>query len=164
MKRSLSILCAASVLVAAQAFDVHAKPKHVLDFPSVIVGGKVELTGGGTVDARTGFQTTGGGFRVLQDISEGPLAGLKAGDGVRWEAAEFLPSTSFSVGSDPAKTVASDHDTYVMKVLFYTSDSHAAPLIANVFVSGKDKDPDQPGMQNVWIQGIGFGETRIAAR
>ena len=61
-------------------------------FPS----GEVFLTGGGSYDPGSGFLKTGGGFRCLQDINQGPLAGCKAGEGVRWDASEILPSTGFT--------------------------------------------------------------------
>src|SRR5437773_12198596 len=51
--------------------------------------GAAFLTGGGAYDPRTlgnsAFLQTGGGFRCLADINQGPLKGCKAGEGIRWD-------------------------------------------------------------------------------
>ncbi|HEV8479265.1 MAG TPA: hypothetical protein VGR66_00600 [Candidatus Eisenbacteria bacterium] len=164
MKRFTLALFAAGAL-AAPAF-AHAQNGRFIDFPLVVVGNAIEITGGGTVNPQTGLQRTGGQFRAVQDITAGPLKGLRAGDGVRWEAAEFLPSAPFKcVGSETAKTVLSGHDTIVMKVNFFTrGDGNTPSFTANVFVSTEDQDSDQPGFQNVWIQGVGCGEAQVDIR
>jgi len=165
MRRFTLVLVTACAL-ATPALDAHAQHGRFLDFPLVVVGNAIEMTGGGTVNAQTGTQRTGGQFRAIQDITAGPLTGLKAGDGVRWEAVEFLPSAPFKcVGSEGGKTVVSDHDTIVMKVNFFTrGDGNTASFTANVFVSANDEDADQPGIQNVWIQGVGCGEAQVDLR
>ncbi|MGE5177858.1 MAG: hypothetical protein ACM3PF_02055, partial [Bacteroidota bacterium] len=49
-----------------------------------------------------------------------------------------------------------DDDTVVMKVRFFRQGDGATPsFTANAFVSAGDENPDQPGVQNVWIQGVG---------
>src|SRR5436309_1707430 len=63
--------------------------KDISGFPS----GKVFLTGGGAYDPESGFLHTGGGFRCLEDINQGPLSGCKAGERIRWVASEVLAST-----------------------------------------------------------------------
>src|SRR5215831_8550404 len=127
-----------------------------LDFPTVTVGA-LEISGGGTINPQTGAQRAGGQFRALQDVTAGPLAGLKAGDGVRWEVAEFLPSSLFKcVGAEAAQTVTASPNTVVAKALFFVrGDGSQASFSANVFVSTDDEDPLQPGVQNIWIQGVG---------
>ena len=45
---------------------------------------------------------------------------------------------------------------------FYRIADGANPSFsAKIFVSEQDEDPDQPGVQNVWIQGVGCGEARV---
>ena len=165
MRRFTLVLFTACAL-ATPAFEAHAQQGRFLDFPLVVVGNAIEITGGGTVNPQTGLQRTGGQFRAIQDITAGPLNGLRAGDGVRWEAVEFLPSAPFKcVGSESAKTVTSDQNTFVMKVAFFTrGDGNTPSFTANVFVSANDEDADQPGIQNVWIQGVGCGEAQVEIR
>jgi len=136
-----------------------------IDFPTVIVG-SVEINGGGTVNPQTGTQRAGGQFRALQDITAGPLNGLKAGDGVRWEVTDFLPSTLFKcVGAEVAQTVTASPNTVVAKALFFTrGDGNVASFSANVFISTDDQDPLQPGVQNIWIQGVGCAEALVTIR
>ncbi len=87
---------------------------------------------------------------------------MRAGDGVRWEAAEILPSSGFKCGGvagEPLKTAVTDDDTIVMQARFYRQgDGANASFTAKVFVSAVDENPDQPGAQNVWIQGVGCAE------
>lgn len=127
--------------------------------------GEVFLTGGGNFDAQTGFLHTGGAFRCLQDINQGPLAGCKAGEGVRWDASEILPSTGFKCGgaaTEPLKTAFTDDRTIVMRADFYRQgDGENESFTALMFISAVDLDPDQPGDQNIWIQGVGCGEANV---
>jgi hypothetical protein len=84
--------------------------------------GAVFLTGGGGYDPKTGFLKTGGGFRCLADINQGPLNGCKAGQGVRWDAVALLPSTTFKctgAAGEVLKTAVTDGDTVVMVADFY---------------------------------------------
>ena len=62
---------------AMQAFGFNAA--RISGFPT----GAARLTGGGAYDPETGFVKSAGGFRCLEDINQGPLAGCKAGEGVR---------------------------------------------------------------------------------
>ena len=154
------------VTLAALAAPVSvAHAGRNLDFPPVTVGA-IEITGGGTVNSQTGTQRAGGQFRALQDITSGPLSGLRAGDGVRWEVAEFLPSTLFKcVGAEVGQTVTASPNTVVAKALFFTrGDGNQASFSANVFVSTDDQDPLQPGVQNIWIQGVGCSEALVTIR
>jgi hypothetical protein len=127
--------------------------------------GEVFLTGGGDFDPATGFLKTGGGFRCLADIDQGPLSGCKAGEGVRWVGAQLLPSTSFKCSGSAAellKTVVTDHDTIVMEAEFYRQqDGVRESFRAKMFISAVDEAPDLPGVQNIWIQGVGCGEATV---
>jgi hypothetical protein len=124
--------------------------------------GAVFLTGGGGYDPKTGFLKTGGGFRCLADINQGPLSGCKAGQGVRWDAVSLVPSTVFkctSAAGEVLKTAVTDSDTVVMVADFYRQgDGIDESFTARMFVSKTDEAPDLPGIQNVWIQGVGCGD------
>ena len=167
MKPFLSMLIAGVLFVSV----AQAQPrlgKAVLAFHAPSIGGpngEVFLTGGGTVDARSGFAKPGGGFRCTQDILQGPLAGCRAGEGIRWQVSDVLPSSGFKCGgsaTEPLKTAVTDDDTIVLQVDFYRIADGANPSFsAKIFVSEQDEDPDQPGVQNVWIQGVGCGEARV---
>jgi hypothetical protein len=99
----------------------------------------------------------------LQDITGGPLAGLKAGEGVRWDAEEILRSSGFKCSaSDPAKTAVTDDNTIVMQADFYREgDGTNASFTAKMFVSAEDENPDEDGVQNIWIQGVGCDGARV---
>ncbi|HKA25393.1 MAG TPA: hypothetical protein VKF80_10465 [Candidatus Eisenbacteria bacterium] len=161
----LTLLMLTVSTLAAPLSTAHAQNGRILDFPLVTVGA-IEIRGGGTINPQTGTLRTGGQFRAVQDITAGPLAGLKAGDGVRWQAAEFLPSAPFKCdGSEPAQTVTAGPNTFVMHVLFFTrGDGNDASFQANVFVSTTDQDPLASGVQNIWIQGVGCAEAQVTIR
>jgi hypothetical protein len=135
-----------------RSFSVHATN----------IGGAIFLTGGGSYDPQLGSVHGGGGFRCTSDILVGPLAGLRAGEGTRWEASELLPSSGFKCdGADPLKTAVTDDDTVVMQARFFRQGDGAAPSItAKVFVSAVDENPDEPGIQSVWIQGVGCADAK----
>lgn len=168
MKKSMAVLAVTAVLAlassahAAQSFSFHA---------TNITGaatGAVSMTGGGVYDLASGFVQGGGGFRAAQDVNQGPLAGLKAGEGVRWEATQVLPSTGFKCGSaaeEPLKTAFTDANTVVFQASFYRAgDGSSASFSAKVFVSTLDLDPGTAGIQNVWIQAAGCDEANTSIR
>ncbi|HEV8537850.1 MAG TPA: hypothetical protein VGR15_02905 [Bacteroidota bacterium] len=138
-----------------QSFGFNAA--SIKGFPT----GEAFLTGGGAYDPASGFLKTGGGFRCLADINQGPLAGCKAGEGIRWDASELLASTAFKCTGDAgevSKTAVTDGNTVVMQADFYRQgDGTEESFTAKMFVSAVDEDPDSPGIQNVWIQGVGCG-------
>ena len=66
--------------------------------------GAVSITGGGAYDLTSSFVHSGGGFRCLEDVHQGPLSAsinpddpgpCLAGEGVRWDTAGLLTSTKF---------------------------------------------------------------------
>src|SRR5262245_18812145 len=139
--------------------------------------GEAFLTGGGAYDPETGFLKTGGGFRCLQDVLQGPLSvsinrddpgSCLEGEGIRWDAADvapLLPSFQFKCtgATDEAlKTVVTDCNTVVMIADFYRQgDGNEESFTARMFVSADDQAPDLPGIQNVWIQGVGCGHAIV---
>jgi hypothetical protein len=101
MKFHLMVLSAAALLLLPLS-NAHGGPSGSLGFNAKSIGGpdgEVFLTGGGVYDPATGFVKAGGAFRCLADINQGPLSGLKTGEGVRWEAVELLASSPFKCGA-----------------------------------------------------------------
>jgi hypothetical protein len=167
-----SVIAAAAFLAAAllsppvthagaskTGFGFHAT---LSGFPS----GIVHLTGGGSyaVPQAPGSPSSvhsGGGFRCVDDVSQGPLTGCAAGEGVRWDAIELLPAVAFKCngGDDMSDIARTDAHTIVLVAKFYRAGDgvHASPSSAPMFVSDQDQRPDLPGNQNVWIAGVGCG-------
>jgi len=153
---------------ARQAFGFNAA--SLKGFPT----GEAFLTGGGAYDPATGFVNSAGGFRCLQDVLQGPLSvsinpndpgACLAGQGVRWDTAELLPSFQFKCTgavSEPLKTAVTDDNTVVIVADFYRQgDGNEESFTARMFVSAEDEDPIRLGIQNVWIQGVGCGEAIV---
>jgi hypothetical protein len=145
--------------VAQQSFAFNAA--RISGFPS----GAAFLTGGGSYSLERAFLKTGGGFRCLENIDQGPLNGCRAGEGIRWDAKEgdtqLLESFNFKctgAKTEQLKTVETDENTVVMFADFYRQgDGVDESFTAHMFVSSSDEAPDLPGTQNVWIEGVGCG-------
>jgi hypothetical protein len=166
------ITCAlASPLVAqpAQAgFGFNAR--DISGFPT----GAVRLTGGGAYDLATGFVNSAGGFRCLEDVRQGPLSvsinpddpgPCLAGEGVRWDTAELLASTTFKctgATTEQLKTALTSDTTVVLQADFYRAgDGIDESFTAQMIVSETDLAPDISGIQNVWVQGVGCGTATV---
>jgi hypothetical protein len=167
MKRIIAVTLVGALLgLASSAYsqgDRHSfsfQARNISGFPS----GAISLVGGGAFDLASGRAHAGGGFSCLKDVNQGPLAGCRAGEGVRWDVDEIIPSVSFKctgAASEPLKTALTGGDTVVIHADFYRAgDGTHESFQANMIVSGSDLDPDQPGIQNVWVQGVGCGEAR----
>jgi hypothetical protein len=139
---------------ANQAFGFNAS--LISGFPG---GRSAEMTGGGAFNLATNFVHSGGGFRCLTDVVAGPFSGCLAGQGVRWDTAALLGSTGFQcTGADAVKTANTGDKTVVLLSDFYRQgDGNIESFTAKMIVSESDLAPDIPGVQNVWIQGIGCG-------
>jgi hypothetical protein len=168
MKRIAILLCAGTLALSTMnaysqgvgnTFSI--QPATVHGFPT----GEITLTGGGLVEVSSGFSHAGGGFRCTQDVNQGPLAGLKAGEGVRWDVEAVLPSTTFKctgAASEALKTAFTSGNTVVLHADFYRAgDGVNESFQANMIVSADDLDPLLPGIQTVWVQGVGCGETPV---
>jgi len=169
-KRTRVLARAAAVLAAAALILVVGASAAVATGPSVgfvfhardVKGaptGAVRLTGAGVFSTDRGFVRAGGLFRCTSSVGQGPLAGCMAGEGVRWHSAELLPSTPFKctgAASEVLKTATTDARTVALRSSFFRAgDGRNASFTANTFVSANDLAPDIPGVQNVWIQGVG---------
>jgi hypothetical protein len=132
--------------------------------------GEVRLTGGGSFNPATNSATAGGGFRCLQAVLQGPLSvsinpsapgGCREGEGVRWDTAALLASTTFKctgAASEPLKTATTSDTTVVLKADFYrASNGNDESFTAQMIASDVDIDPLRDGIQNLWVQGVGCG-------
>ena len=168
MKKIITILTITLVSLTISLAFGEGKPKIGFGFNAPFIsgfstGGAVFLTGGGAYDPEhpdNGFLKSGGHFRCLEDINNGPLTGCKAGEGVRWDAVMLLPSFTFKcTGADGLKPVVTSDDTVVMIADFYRQgDGNIESFTAHMFVSEVDQATDLDGIQNIWIQGVGCGE------
>jgi hypothetical protein len=132
--------------------------------------GAVRLTGGGAYDPETAsntpdaetFVNSAGGFDCTADVAQGPLAGCAAGEGVRWDTAQLLSSTTFTctgAEGEALKTAVTDADTAVLLADFYRAgDGIDESFTAQIIISATDIAPDIPGVQTLWIQGVGCGD------
>jgi hypothetical protein len=143
-----------------QAFGFNAS--LISGFPG---GRAAEMTGGGAYNLDRSFFDSSGGFRCLSNIAAGPFAGCLAGQGVRWDTAGLLASTTFQcTGSDAVKTATTGDKTVVLMSDFYRQgDGNVESFTAKMIVSDSDLDPLAPGVQNVWIQGIGCATDAVTS-
>jgi hypothetical protein len=166
MKKMTAVLGIVALL-APLSIAHGQSPQHSFGFNSASVsgigGGQVFITGGGTFDPVSGTVKAGGAFHVLSDITAGPLAGVKAGETVRWDTEELVRSFDIRCnGSEALRTVSTDGNTVVMNADFYRKgDGDNASLHAVMFVSADDEDGVLGGSQTVWVQGVGCGEGNV---
>jgi hypothetical protein len=132
--------------------------------------GHATLTGGGAFNLATGFVNSSGGFGCTADVNQGPLFGCKAGEGVRWDTASLLTSTTFKctgAAGEALKTANTslgntNPDTVVLLADFYRAgDGNDESFTARMIVSTGDLAPEIQGTQNVWIQGVGCGSAIV---
>jgi len=129
--------------------------------------GAVRLTGGGSYDPATASNivptetsvVSSGGFDCTATVAQGPLAGCQAGEGVRWDTAQLLGSTTFKcTGADAPKVATTGSHTAVLLADFYRAgDGIDESFTAQMIVSDGDIAPDIPGTQTLWVQGVGCG-------
>lgn len=133
--------------------------------------GAVRLTGGGSFDATTASNTvptetrvhSGGGFRCTEAVAQGPLNGCAAGEGVRWDTAQLLASTNFKCSAaDAVKPAVTGPGRVVLLADFYRAgDGNDESFTAQMIVSETDLAPNIPGVQTLWIQGVGCGDANV---
>jgi len=129
--------------------------------------GAVRLTGGGSYDPATASNivptetsvVSSGGFDCTEPVAQGPLAGCQLGEGVRWDTAQLLASTTFKcTGADAPKVATTGSHTAVLLADFYRAgDGNDESFKAQMIVSDSDLAPDIPGTQTLWVQGVGCG-------
>jgi hypothetical protein len=167
----LLVLAAAAALVALTAPALAASEGQtgfgfnageIRGFPA----GAVSLTGGGAFNLDTNFVHSGGGFRCTEAVTGNvPLNGCLAGEGVRWDTEALLPSTGFKctgAATEAQKTATTGDGTVVLQSDFYRAgDGVDESFQARLIVSQSDIAHDIPGVQNVWIQGVGCGSAIV---
>jgi hypothetical protein len=129
--------------------------------------GAVRLTGGGSYDPATASNiiptetsvVSSGGFDCTDPVAQGPLAGCQRDEGVRWDTAQLLASTTFKcTGADAPKVATTGSHTAVLLADFYRAgDGIDESFTAQMIVSDGDLAPDIPGTQTLWVQGVGCG-------
>jgi len=149
--------------LALTASTAHAAGNHSVRVQADRIGDAIELKGAGVFDTVGNFIALNGQFHVSRDIPAGPLGGLRANDFGRWKATEILQSSGFKcAGPDAVKTVNGDDDTVVFQADFFRQgDGDHASFSAKVFISSQDEDLETPGIQNVWIQGVGCDQAVV---
>ena len=163
----LALAAAAALTLAASALARNGQSSfgfnagEISGFPT----GAVFLTGGGAYNPETGSAHTAGGFRITATVAQGPLTGGLAGEGVRWDTANLLRGTMFKCtgkASETLKPAATDESTAVLLADFYRAgDGNDESFTAQMIVSENDIALDIPGVQNVWIQGVGCGSAIV---
>ena len=129
--------------------------------------GVVILTGGGSFNPATASNVVpsdtraagGGAFSCTENVSGGPLVTCAAGEGVRWGSVQLLASTTFRCsGTDIVRAASTTNRTAVLIADFYRAgDGNEDSFTAQMIVSEDDIAADLPGVQNLWIQGVGCG-------
>jgi hypothetical protein len=134
--------------------------------------GKVFVSGGGSFDLGSREANSGGGFRCVESVLQGPLSvsvnpndpgPCMAGDGIRWDTASLLDSTGFKctgAQAEPLKmAVTSDHVVVLQADFYRAGNGNDESFTAKMIVSDQDIAPDFPGA-NVWVQSVGCGVAR----
>jgi hypothetical protein len=170
--RWLGLLAAAAVLLLAPLGSSPAQASGStvgFGFHSVDVSGfptgSVSLTGGGAFNLADSTIHAGGGFSCTHDVDQLFLAGCLQGQGVRWDTASVLPSTSFKCTGalgEALKPATTGQDTVVLQADFYRAgDANDESFSAQMIVSTQDIAGDIQGVQNVWVQGVGCGAAAV---
>jgi hypothetical protein len=136
--------------------------------------GKVFVSGGGAFDQVANLVDSAGGFSCLEDVLQGPLSTsinpndpgpCRAGEGVRWDTAALLPSTTFKctgAASEALKTAVTSDKTVVLQADFYRAgNGNDESFTAKIIVSEGDIAPDFPGA-NLWVERVGCGTARAS--
>jgi hypothetical protein len=167
-RASLAALVALAAIALAVAAPARASaPVGFAFHASNITGistGSAFLSGGGAFDPGGTNVHAGGGFRCTNTIAQAPFAGCAAGQGVRWDTSEVLPSTLFKcTAAETPRAISTDAQTVVLAADFYRAgDGNDESFNAQMIVSASDLDRDIPGDQHVWIQGIGCGLASVS--
>lgn len=161
LSHALAALAVASLVVllgSSSAFASGPNTGFGFNAPNITGAptGAVFLTGGGAFNPSTGFVHSAGGFRCTSRVAQGPLAGCLTGQGVRWDTANLLRSTAFTcTGETEPMTNTSDSTVVLLADFYRAGDGNDESFTAKMIVSANDIAPNLPGVQNVWVQGVG---------
>jgi hypothetical protein len=159
---ALALVVSASAASAGPAGPSRSGFAFSADDISGAPAGSVNLSGAGAFDSTGMFVQGGGAFLCTTSVGQGPLAGCRSGEGVRWHTDTPLTSTPFRCAADAVKTGTPGPDTAVFRAEFFRADDGNTPsFAANVIVSAHDIAPDLPGLQTVWIQGVGCADASV---
>jgi len=158
----LTIASVAAILAFANISTVFAQGRDSFGFNNGFTpGGINQFSGGGSYDLSTDTISAGGSFGNANNIIIGGVVVCPAGDGVRWEATDLLPSFTFGFG-----TVSTDDDTVVFRAGLYCKGGGDVAFVQRAVIvseSGTDINPTIPGNQNFWVQGLGALGTGLGA-
>lgn len=171
MKRRIAIVVAivGLTLGTGMGSSASATGKDSFSFNASQISGfpggrSIELTGGGAYHVPD-FIHAGGSFGCLSDITAGLFSGCQTGQGVRWDTATVLPSTTFKctgAATEALKAAETGDKTVVLLSDFYRAgDGNDESFTAQMIVSDTDLDPVAPGVQNIWIQQVGCGTANV---
>jgi hypothetical protein len=132
--------------------------------------GVVFLSGGGAFDRTSHDVHAGGGFSCLESVQQGPLStSINPDDpgpcltdqGVRWDAAQLLDSTTFKCtgAAVPEPATTSDHEVVLQADFYRAGDGNEESFTAMMIVSDHDISTNFPGV-NIWVQGVGCGTAK----
>jgi len=134
---------------------------NISGFPT----GEATLTGGGAYVPGSAFVHSAGHFRCTQSVLQGPLNGCLEGQGIRWDTAALLASTTFKCTGAATETLktatTSDHIVVLVADFYRQGDGNNESFTAKIIVSETDLALDVAGTQNVWIQGVGCGSAIV---
>jgi len=157
----------ASASLATSGLQKFALHGTVSGFPT----GVVFLSGGGNYDPTTASNLVpsdtrvvgNGGFSCIRAVEQGPLNHCATDEGVRWDTAQLLASTSFRCrASDALVPISTGAQTAVLLADFYRAgDANEESFTAQMIVTSQDLDPVTDGTQNLWIQGVGCGSAVV---
>src|SRR5262249_26082127 len=133
--------------------------------------GKGLLSGGGSFEL-SGLAEFGGGFVCLEAVSQGPLSvsinpdapgPCLQGQGIRWDTAQLLSGTMFKcTAAESARPANTDEHRVVLQADFYRAgNGNDESFTAQMIVSDTDLDDQIPGIQTLWVQGVGCGEATV---
>jgi hypothetical protein len=159
-------LLVGSAVLAQPATGAFGFNGSVSGFPT----GAVRITGGGAYDLGSSFVHSGGGFRCLEDVLQGPISAsinpddpgpCLAGEGVRWDTAGLLTSTHFKctgAAAETLKTANTTDTTVVLQADFYRAGNGGdESFTAQMILSETEIAPDDFPGANMWVQGVGCG-------
>ena len=177
ISRSSIVICVVTVailLIGIGRTGAFGARKQAFGFNAALLSGfpdangsirAANLTGGGVYDLPS-FVNSSGGFGCLSDITGAQFSSCLTGQGVRWDTSALLPSTTFKctgAATETLKTATTGNHTAVLLADFYRAgDGIDESFTAKMFVSDTDQAPDIPGVQNIWIQGIGCGTATVS--
>ena len=157
----LAVLQGSTAFASSPMVGFGFAARDVSGFPT----GSVALNGGGAIDVSTLAGHAGGGFSCTHEVDQAFLAGCLQGQGVRWDTASVLPSTSFKCTgavAEALKPATTGPDTIVLQADFYRAgDANDESFSAQMIISAEDIAHDIQGVQNVWVQGVGCGTATV---